>query len=339
MLAGAGALAETQGDYAAAEVLLDAALAAAEEWGDRRALASARLFRGLVAFDREELAAAEALCQGALAEAEEIGDRWTAAVALAQLGLVALRQQAHGTAAARSRAARGRFRELGNGWGAAVASGTLATVELDRGDLGAMRRELTDSLAGFREIGDVWGVGAFLEVAARGAMAAGDATRAARLFGAATRLRAGIGAPLKAIYRAGHEVNVGAARDALGVAAFDAAWAAGGALSVAAAIAEATAEPARTATAPVVGATKGPGVSGPGAGPETRGAAGTGARLTPRELDVLRLVAEGRSDREIGDALFIGHRTVATHVANILAKLAVPSRTAAATRAIRGGLV
>ncbi|HEU5434138.1 MAG TPA: response regulator transcription factor, partial [Thermomicrobiales bacterium] len=61
--------------------------------------------------------------------------------------------------------------------------------------------------------------------------------------------------------------------------------------------------------------------------------------LTPRELDVLRLLVEGRTDRDIADALFIGRRTVATHVANILGKLAVETRTAAAAYAIRHGLV
>jgi len=70
-------------------------------------------------------------------------------------------------------------------------------------------------------------------------------------------------------------------------------------------------------------------------GPE--GAAPYG--LTPRELDVLRLLVEGRSDRQIGEALSISHRTVMRHVEHILAKLAVDSRTAAATQAVRLRLV
>jgi DNA-binding CsgD family transcriptional regulator/tetratricopeptide (TPR) repeat protein len=61
--------------------------------------------------------------------------------------------------------------------------------------------------------------------------------------------------------------------------------------------------------------------------------------LSPRELDVLRLLVEGRSDREIAAALFISHRTVMTHVASILNKLGVPSRTAAASQAVREGIV
>jgi DNA-binding CsgD family transcriptional regulator len=61
--------------------------------------------------------------------------------------------------------------------------------------------------------------------------------------------------------------------------------------------------------------------------------------LTPREVEVLRLVAEGKSDREIGEALFISHRTVMRHVSNILGKLDVDSRAAAAAFAVRHELV
>nr|MBA2276667.1 helix-turn-helix transcriptional regulator [Chloroflexia bacterium] len=60
--------------------------------------------------------------------------------------------------------------------------------------------------------------------------------------------------------------------------------------------------------------------------------------LSPRELDVLHLLAEGHSDRAIGEALFISRRTAAGHVASILAKLALPSRAAAAAHAVRNGL-
>ena len=61
--------------------------------------------------------------------------------------------------------------------------------------------------------------------------------------------------------------------------------------------------------------------------------------LTPREDQVLRLLVEGQSDKEIGEALFISHRTVMGHVANLLAKLDVPSRTAVAHEADRLGLL
>jgi DNA-binding NarL/FixJ family response regulator len=60
--------------------------------------------------------------------------------------------------------------------------------------------------------------------------------------------------------------------------------------------------------------------------------------LTPRELDVLRLIADGLSDPEIADRLFISRRTAATHVGNILHKLNVGNRAAAAVFAVRNGL-
>jgi DNA-binding CsgD family transcriptional regulator len=61
--------------------------------------------------------------------------------------------------------------------------------------------------------------------------------------------------------------------------------------------------------------------------------------LSPRELDVLRLLVEGRSNQEIAAALFISPRTAANHVANIMNKLGLDSRTAVAAWAIRHAVV
>ncbi len=61
--------------------------------------------------------------------------------------------------------------------------------------------------------------------------------------------------------------------------------------------------------------------------------------LTARETEVLKLLAQGKSNKEIAQALKIGEKTVHSHVSNILSKLNVPSRTQAALYAIRTGLV
>jgi two-component system, NarL family, response regulator LiaR len=61
--------------------------------------------------------------------------------------------------------------------------------------------------------------------------------------------------------------------------------------------------------------------------------------LTSRETEVLRLVARGLSNKEIGAAMFISEATVKTHVQHVMQKLQVPSRTRAAMYAVRAGLV
>jgi two-component system NarL family response regulator len=61
--------------------------------------------------------------------------------------------------------------------------------------------------------------------------------------------------------------------------------------------------------------------------------------LTERELEVLRLMAAGKSNREIGADLFITEGTVKAHVNNILSKLGVSDRTQAVTTALKRGLV
>jgi len=79
-------------------------------------------------------------------------------------------------------------------------------------------------------------------------------------------------------------------------------------------------------------------------GRRARFPAGDGARagdggLTAREVEVLRLVAEGLTNREIAERLFIAQKTVSVHVSNILGKLDASTRTQAATTARELGLL
>ena len=62
-------------------------------------------------------------------------------------------------------------------------------------------------------------------------------------------------------------------------------------------------------------------------------------RLSPRETDVLKLVARGATNREIADSLFISENTVKTHLSNIMEKLHLANRSQAAAYAVRRGLV
>ncbi len=71
---------------------------------------------------------------------------------------------------------------------------------------------------------------------------------------------------------------------------------------------------------------------------EGNGTQGRGGSLTEREREVLGLIADGRSNREIARALVLSEKTVKTHVSNILMKLDLSDRTQAALWAVRHGL-
>ena len=122
-----------------------------------------------------------------------------------------------------------------------------------------------------------------------------------------------------------HERSVAAARDALG-GAFDGAFKAGQCLPGERVLAEISA---------VLDAASAPKPPGP-LQPEP--AAG-GHGLTQREGEVLRLLVDGWSDKEIAAALGMSRRTASGHVAVIRAKLNAPSRAAAAAFAVRDRLI
>ncbi len=75
------------------------------------------------------------------------------------------------------------------------------------------------------------------------------------------------------------------------------------------------------------------------AGVEKEATSKTGTNLSPREDDVLQLVAQGATNKEIADSLFISENTVKTHLKNIMEKLHLANRSQAAAYAVKRGLV
>ena len=146
------------------------------------------------------------------------------------------------------------------------------------------------------------------------AAAEGEALRAARLFGAAEALMDVIDYRLVPQERAVLEPYRGSVRSRLGEAVWEEAVAEGGAMGLDQATAYALSKEKSSTT------------------PEHP------AGLTPREVEVLGLVAEGLTNVEVAQRLFLSPRTVDTHLTSIYQKLGVSSRAAAVRFALDQGL-
>jgi non-specific serine/threonine protein kinase len=314
---------------------------------------------------QNDLDAAAAYQTEALAGAQVIADRLSAAAALQELGLVEMHRGTVDRALMRMDEALGLYQEAEDSCPdgphlLSVAHANMGQIALAAGDvdramthtdeavrrqrlldypwalgdtlriLGDVTREQDDqqrALAAYREsvaLTRDHGDRRFLTNAVAGiaAVAAeqGRLEPAARLYGAITMLRGQIGAGVEWWQRSRHEPTMAMLQERLAPEVFAAAWQAGEALSLTAIVAESL------AVADLLAASAAPDLA-----PVMPG-------LTPRETDVLRLLTHGLSDREIASALFISPRTAGFHVSNLLAKLGVESRTAAAARALRQGL-
>jgi DNA-binding NarL/FixJ family response regulator len=214
-------------------------------------------------------------------------------------------------------------REIDDRWGIGFSLVGLGYAALDRRDVTRARALFAEALVLVVEQGDRRIIALALDGVAGLAVACREPEHAARLFGAAAALREVTGLPIEPAFRAAQERDVAAARAALGEDAFASGWASGAALPLPLAIGEATTV---TALAPPVVLTTPP--------PNQTDQLG----LTPRETEVLRLLAAGMSDREIAEALSISERTAGNHVQHAMQKIGVESRTAAAVFAVRHGL-
>jgi non-specific serine/threonine protein kinase len=327
-LFGLGLLAVNQDNVARAESCFDESLAMSQAHGDPAGVAYGWIGLGLVAMHQRQFGQATSHLEEALAGARRLDDRALASVcagiALSFLGSLAYAQDALPLATSRFEAALLDQRAIDDRWGIGFSLVGLGYTAHDQGDDARAVALFAEGLAPFSEVGDRRIIALALDGVAGLAIAWGQPERAARLFGAAASLREASGLPVEPAFRAAHGRAVAAARAALGEDAFAAGWAAGAALPLPTAVAEATAV-SKPAPRPLP-------ESPPPSQADLLG-------LTPRETEVLRLLAEGLSDREIAAALFLSPRTVGWHVTHLLAKLDVQSRAAAAAAAFRRGLV
>jgi len=304
--------------------------------------------------------AAVAYAEEGLALARELGDPYTLGRALYGVGLAWAFSDDVARAVVAYEEAVSLLRTSGVPFWGVMALAELGDTRLMAGDVAAAVPLLDEALALHRRIEFPVGIAVTLGERAHAARMQGDQVLAAHLFAESIEVAAEIGSErilmgavaglaavalalgqperavrvLSAVEAAGKARGVGRiahaahtkrvlaeVRASLSELAFTTAWDEGRRLPVAEALADALAIAASAGQEP------------PPAPDDV-----SGFRLTVRELEVLRLLVEGRSDREIGEALFIGTRTVQTHVANLFAKLGVNTRAEAAAVAVRRGL-
>jgi DNA-binding CsgD family transcriptional regulator/tetratricopeptide (TPR) repeat protein len=211
-------------------------------------------------------------------------------------------------------------RRSANEFHVAVELGCLALVRIGQGRHRDAAQLLEDVLPIWQKLRSQENLSEWLANVATLAVGTGSPETGARFMGAATELRDTAGHAFTLPHRAAYERAEASLQDAPGSDLYARARQSGAAMLMPQAIAEASAFLERVREP----------VAAPSSNPYN---------LTSREMDVLRLLVDGKSDKEIADVLFIGYRTVETHVSNLLAKLEVRNRSEAAALAIRNHLV
>ncbi|MCL4258408.1 MAG: tetratricopeptide repeat protein [Anaerolineales bacterium] len=358
-----------QGDVATAHALFEESLALFRQTGDKRNIALPLKDFGLMASLQGEHATARLLYEESLVLSREVEDTWHIAETLQRLGDLARLQGEYERADTLCQESLGLWRKLGNKGGIAETLNLLGETAQLQGDhqqatsffmeslallralgsqritarvlhnLGQAARNENDheratalyleSLALNHEIEYTPGIADCLVGLAAVAAATDSAERAAQLLGTAEPHLDTIRGYMPLTDRTDYDDTMAAVRAQLDDAVFTAAFAQGRALSLEQAIAYAQAQPRPhepgtallkpASTALVI-------VANP-------------AGLTGREVEVLRLVAQGLTDAQVAEQLVISPRTVNGHLRSIYSKLDVSSRTAAVHYAVTHHLV
>jgi DNA-binding CsgD family transcriptional regulator len=222
------------------------------------------------------------------------------------------------------------WREMGFPWATfSLWSFELLTkVEALQGDDATARTHYEEGLALARKVGDKGYIAEYLEGLVDVVVAQGEPAWAARLWGAAEAVRQTIGAPIPPVYRPAYERSVMAVRAQLGEKAFAAAWAQGRTMTLEHVLAAQEPVPMPPAMS-----------ANPSMPPPAPNAPTYPDGLTAREVEVLRLVAQGLTDPQVAEQLVISPHTVNSHLKAIYGKLGVSSRSAATRYAIEHHLM
>jgi predicted ATPase/DNA-binding NarL/FixJ family response regulator len=332
-------LAARRGDDAQATRLLEESLALARRIEQPEAMEEALRARGEAALGQGATAAAAADFRESLALARKLAQPLVVAQCLIGLGRADSldgdldRATEHFEEALRL-AAEQQYRR-----GIADATLGLGDIAAARGDALPAATLYVEALEQFWSLGGVRGPATCLERLAAVVGGQGRAERAARLFGGAEALRARVGVRLTAVERSERDRETAVLSERLDSASLDTAWAAGRAMALDDVIADALAlaeqlRHGRTRQ-PVSAGVLTERQSAKTSVPDLRHPAG----LTTREVEVLRLVAAGQTNRAIADELVLSLATVNRHIANIYHKINARGRADATSFALRQGLM
>jgi DNA-binding CsgD family transcriptional regulator len=295
---------------------LELAREAGDAFNEGYALGSLATAAGL----RLNLRDAEEFGLAALAVMRRIDQQWGVARTMIGLGNLARVRSEPDVARRYYTEALPAFREINARPDIARTLAGLARVALEQQDHSAAEGFLSESLALSHSTGSRIGVARGLEAFAELAAAVDEPAHAVRLIAAAASLRDTAGLRPLPGARIGQYLT---AAGPLGEAAVTRLWEEGAALTPDQAVALALSGPgAGPAGRPAAGSSGGPG-----------GGAGAAAgrplpnQLTPRERQIIELIAAGLSNRQIAEELVIAPATAARHVANIMAKLGFSSRS------------
>jgi len=308
---------------AAAERIAEA-IEHARHDGSPGALVEPLAAEGQLAVARGDLAQARTRFKEALQMAREAGDVWGAASALLQCGALAFAGGEHSHAEALLTESVRLSIESGDREVFAHATAALAQTLTAQGELEAARSRLRGGGSAVRGMENPLGAAFMLEAAAAWFASAGMLPAAVEAWAAADAYRTAHPWPVVGEEERSRRRSWAVTREALGTVRFEMLWTMGGSRDV---------QEALDIAMVAVGA----------ADLQDLPAAPTPARrgrfdLTPREQEVLALVASGMSDGEIATLLVISKKTVSVHVANIKAKLGASSRVEVATIALRESL-
>jgi DNA-binding CsgD family transcriptional regulator len=326
-LLGVGMLAHYAADDARAVPWLEESLALYRASGDRWGLAFTLTILGIVAEDAGDYDKAAARFTESLIHARAADDPVETGLALFHLGITAWGQGERERASELLDEALTCQRAAGDlVYGAAESLTFLGLFCCERGDVRRSAELQRESLSLHLQLGSQEVLAVNLANVAMLALATRRPATAARLFGAAVGQREEIDNPFKLPEHAVYERAIASTRAELRDSEFATAWEAGRASSLTEAATD-----AQTVLDEIIRQTP--------TSQQATAARVAVASLTGREREVLRSLVDGRSDREIGEVLFISPRTAQAHVANIFTKLNVSTRAAAVAVALQSGLL